>query len=319
MGGNYSQHLLEFELSTAQEVTTALKLVAIRNYADTPFFEKLFDGLSAFIDGANDIPVLEQLEALGAADDLFDHVTAILLRYSSHSRLCGRAFTTIINICRYCDNYNDGNNKMTYCNHNIRGFGNSGVCEAVVAALKAQINQTDDYGADQGLMGCMVLMVPKQNLTCVDDAVKTVFPSHEKNVDLLSIGCNVLICLSQENGENIVKLRNAGACEVLIALAQTHIDDRDVVCSVFSAIEHISTVSPQFKLAIVEAGCCDIVVGGLNAHHEDKCAATLGLEMISSLTGGPGLGDSRVEHQNRLRKAGEIILFFPFSILFALG
>ena len=310
MGGNYSQHLVEFELTSAQEVTTALKLVALRNYADTPFFEKLLDGLSTFIDGNNDIPIIEQLEALGAADDLFDHVTAILVRYSSHTRLCGRAFTTIINICRYSDTYNDGNNKMTYCNYNIRGFGAAGACEAVVAALKSQITLTDDYGGDQGLMGCMVNMMPKQNVTCVDDAVKTVFTAHEKNADLLSIGCNAMICLSQENGENIVKLRNAGACEVLNALAQAHMDDRDVICSVFSTIEHISAVSPQFKLAIVAAGCCDIVVAGLNAHHEDKCAATLGLEMISSLTGGPGLGEHKSEHQNRLRKAGKKLFFF---------
>jgi hypothetical protein len=65
-----------------------------------------------------------------------------------------------------------------------------------------------------------------------------------------------------------------------------------------------SAVSPQFKLAIVAAGCCDVVVQALNAHHEDKCAATLGLEMISTLTGGPGLDESRSEHQHKLRKAG---------------
>jgi hypothetical protein len=67
-------------------------------------------------------------------------------------------------------------------------------------------------------------------------------------------------------------------------------------------------VSPQFKLAIVAAGCCDVVVQALNAHHEDKCAATLGLEMISSMTGGPGLGESRSDHQHKLRKAG--IVFY---------
>jgi hypothetical protein len=65
-----------------------------------------------------------------------------------------------------------------------------------------------------------------------------------------------------------------------------------------------SAVSPQFKLAMVAAGCCDVVVQALNAHHEDKCAATLGLEMISTLTGGPGLGESRSDHQHKLRKAG---------------
>ena len=309
MGGSYSQHLVEFELTSAQEVTTALKLVALRNYADTPFFEKLLDGLSTFIDGNNDIPILEQLEALGAAEDLFNHITAILIRYSSHTRLCARAFTTIISICRYSDIYNDGNNKITYCNYNIRGFGAAGACEAVVAALKSQVTLGDDYGGDQGLMGCLVSVIPKQNLNCVDDAVKTVFTAHERIVDLLSIGCNAVICLSQENGENITRLRNAGVCEVLIALVQAHIEDRDVVCAVFSAIEHISAVSPQFKLAIMAAGCCDMVVAGLNAHHEDKCAATLGLEMISTLTGGPGLGDNQQGHQNKLRKAGEKIFY----------
>ena len=237
MGQNYSQQLLKFELKSTQEVTTALKLAALRNYADTPFFEKLLDGLSTFIDSNNDMPIMEQLEALGAADDLFDHITAILVRYSSHTRLCGRAFSTIISTCRYCDN--DGNNKMIYCNRNIRGFGAAGVCEAVVAALKAQVTSTDDMSGEQGAMNCLPIVMPKQNLNCFDDAVKTVFTAHEKNVYLLSTGCNVLICLSQENGDNIVKLRKAGACEVLIALIHTHLEDRDVVCSVFSAIEHI--------------------------------------------------------------------------------
>lgn len=302
MGQNNSQHLMEFEMTSPQEVTTALKLAALRNYADTPFFEKLLDGLSTFIDANNDMPIMNQLEALGAADDLFSHTTAILIRYSSHTRLCGRAFSTIISVCRYCDN--DGNNKMIYCNRNIRGFGASGVCEAVVAALKAQITVNDDMSGEQSLMSCMSSVMPKQNIGCFDDAVKTVFTAHEKNVYLLSLGCNVLICLSQENGENIVKLREAGACDVLVALVQAHVDDRDVVCSVFSAIEHISAVSPEFKLAIVAAGCFDVLVQALNAHHEDKCAATLGLEMVSTLTGGPGLGDSRSEHQHKLRKAG---------------
>lgn len=301
MGQGYSQRLMEFEMSSAQEVTTALKLAALRNYADTPFFEKLLDGLATFIDSNNDMPILDQLEALGAAEDLFVHVTAILSRYTQHTRLCGRAFSTIISICRFNDN--DGNNKITYCNRNIRGFGVAGLCEAVVAALKAQVTNIDDSSGEQ-VMGCLSYVMPKQNITCVDDAVKTVFTAHEKSVYLLSLGCNVLICLSQENGENIVKLRNAGACEVLIALIQAHVDDRDVVCAVFSAIEHLSAVSPQFKLAIVEAGCCDVVVQALSAHHEDKCAATLGLEMVSSLTGGPGLGDSRSDHQHKMRKAG---------------